>query len=176
LKYVTVGFNPHDDFKIQFILWDIKSNKQIILDLQDIFKIQIFLTQNKCSNTFLELSTANMHHNTRNAVLYHIQEKTTMKTISTTHETMMTLVQSKHLYQYPLQNLDFLRKADNIIEILNSDQSGSCLTSNDLRKMFHNIYDKMVVQDKIFLSELIFKFPTTLLAVINKERKPAYSN
>jgi hypothetical protein len=157
-------------------LWDIKSNKQIILDLQDIFKIQIFLTQNKSSNTFLELSTANMHHNTRNAALYHIQEKITMKTISITNETMTTLVQSKHLYQYQQQNLDFLRKADNIIEILNSDQSGNCLTSNDLRKMFDNIHEKMSVQDKIFLSELIFKFPTTLLAVINKERKPAYSN
>jgi hypothetical protein len=157
-------------------LWDIKSNKQIILDLQDIFKIQIFLTQNKSTNTFLELSTANMHHNTRNAALYHIQEKITMKTISITNETMTTLVQSKHLYQYLPQNLDFLRKADNIIEILNSNQSGNCLTSDDLRNMFNNIHEKMTVQDKIFLSELIFKFPTTLLAVINKERKPAYSN
>jgi glucan phosphoethanolaminetransferase (alkaline phosphatase superfamily) len=65
-----------------------------------------------------------------------------MKTISTINETKMTLVQSKHLYQYPLQNLDYLRKADNIIEILNSDQSGNSLTSSDLRNMFNNIHEK----------------------------------
>jgi hypothetical protein len=168
---VTVGFTPHDDFKLRFILWDIKTDKRICLDLHDIFKIQMFLLENTYSNSFLELTTAQMFHNSRNASLYHIQEKTTMKTLSFTDETMKNLVKSKHLYQYPLQNLDLLRKADNIIEILNNEHNEKCLTNNDLRNLFESIHEKMSTQDKIFLSELIYKFPSTLLAVINKQKK-----
>jgi hypothetical protein len=168
-KYVTVGFTPHDDFKLRFMLWDLKSDKRISLDLSDIFKIQIFLSENSCSNTFLELTTAQIYHNARNTSVYHIREKTTMKTISFTDETLQNLVQSKHLYQYPTQNLDLMGKADNIAELF-SEYNGKCLTNNDLRSLFQSVCEKMSNQDKIFLGEMIFKFPSTLLAVINKEK------
>jgi hypothetical protein len=123
-----------------------------------------------------ELSTAHIFHNKKNPSLYHIQEKITMKTLSFMNETMKTLVQSKHLYQYPLQNTDYLNKADNIVELLNNDCNGKILTDNDLRNLLESIHEKMNVQDKIFLSELIYKFPSTILTVVNNEKAHAYPN
>jgi hypothetical protein len=85
--------------------------------------------------TIVELSSANLHRDEKYPKLFHIQEKKAQKKLSFQDTTLRTLIQSKHIYHYPLQiMIDFLAKADNIIDILieNFDVYDSNFTEKEL--------------------------------------------
>jgi flagellin-specific chaperone FliS len=115
-----------------------------------------------------DLSTANIYRDTKYQTLFHIQEKNSLKKLSFTEETLKTLVQSKHIYQFPIQKDEFLNKANNIIDILINNLNFS---GKDLRENFNEIHDMMVEKDRIFLSQLIYKFPSTLITITKNEMK-----
>jgi hypothetical protein len=168
-KYVKIGYSPHDNFTLALILWDVKTNNQIFLTLHDIFRIQLFLMAT-VTNFNADLSTANIYRDTKYQTLFHIQEKNGVKKLSFTECTLKTLVQSKHIYQYPIQMPEFLVKANSIIDILKNNFNFNNLnfTEKELREHFNEIHNQMVEKDRIFLSQMIYKFPSTLLTILKK--------
>jgi hypothetical protein len=170
-KYVKIGYSPFDDYKTNYILWDIKYNIQIRLTLHDIFRIHLYLSSDYSPQTTVELSSTNLFRDGKYQNLYHIEDRTSPTKLSFTEETLKTLAQSKHIYHYPTRCRNFVKKANNIIEILNNELYKPNLTEKELKDYYHEIHNKMEVQDKFFLSELIYKFPTSLMSVA-KESKP----
>jgi hypothetical protein len=167
-KFVKIGYSLFDDFKISYILWDIKYNIHICLNLHDIVRIQLFLSSDDSSQTSVELSATNLYRDEKYQTLYHIKDRSTPTKLSFKNETLNTLIQSKHIYQFPTQSLDFVKKADNIIEILKNELNEKNLTEKKLRDYYYEIQNKMKIQDNFFLSELVYKFPSSLLTVANQ--------
>jgi hypothetical protein len=166
-KYLRVGFTPHDQFKVKFILWDIATNKQILLEMHDIINIQLLIMTDTIKDGVLDLSTSTVFYNTNRANLIHIKEHITQKTLTFHEETLKNLVQSKHIYQFPMMRHDMVLKGDNIVKIISELTRGITIDENSLRTYFDTIHDKMVIKDKKFLGELLYKFSSTLLTILN---------
>jgi hypothetical protein len=162
-----VGFTPHDQFKIRFIVWDIPTDKQILLEMHDIINIQLFIMTNTIQGGLLELSTSTVFYNTNRPNLIHIKEHATQKTLTFHEETLKNLVQSKNIYQFPMMRHDMIQKADNVVKIMRNLTRGITLDEISLRTYFDTIHEKMDIKDKKFLGELLYKFSSTLLTILN---------
>ncbi len=63
---------------------------------------------------------------------------------------------------------EFLKKGNDIIDILMNNFNLDKITEKYLRENFNEIHEKMIEKDRIFLSELIYKFPSTLITIVKK--------
>jgi hypothetical protein len=165
-KFVKIGYSPFDDFKLKFNLWDVALNKEIMLEMHDIINMQMFLSSPAVQGASIELSTSDLFYNRTNPELLHIKEKNTHKLLSFKVETLYNLVRAKHVYQFAMRRNDLREKACNAIHILSEKMNGQKLTENELRAYYEEVSVQMANTDRIFLSEFMWKFPTTYLAML----------
>jgi hypothetical protein len=165
-KYLKIGYSPFDNFKLKFVIWDVATNKEIIMEMHDIVSMQLFLMTDTIQRTSIELSSAELVYNRTNHDLIHIIEKNTHKLLSFHVATLKNLVLSKQIYQFPMRRSDLASKADDVVKIMKTKVVGYDLNECEIRTYYEGIIAKMINPDRIFLGEFIFKFPTTFLAVM----------
>jgi hypothetical protein len=166
-KYLKVGYSPFDNFNLRYVIWDIMTNKEIILHLYDIVSLQLYLNSVSTRSNDYELTTAIVRVNKNNPELFHIIEKGTHKLMSFATKTLLNLVQAKQLYQFEMCRPDLMTQADECVEILSELSLALALKETHLDEYFENICGKTKLRDRVFLGELISKFPTTFLATIS---------
>jgi hypothetical protein len=167
-KYVKVGYSPFDDFKLQFHLWDKSTDIHITLSLSDLVKIRLFLSRDyKFEPNSLILSKSNLYvseHNTR--LLYLIDNDSKMK-LTFQVETLQNLVKFKQFYAYTKINFDFEESANEIVHILSAWKTEDEYDKKQMQDLYHKIVENMKTNNKFILAELMYKFPTTLLSIVN---------
>jgi hypothetical protein len=137
------------------------------MQLYDIVSLQLYLDSSSTRSTDYELTTAFIRPNKSNPNLIHIIEKGTHKMLSFQTETLFNLVRAKQLYQFDMCRPDLMAKADDCVQILSELYSSFGIDDvSSLNANFENILEKTKSQDRIFLGELMSKFPTTFLATI----------
>jgi hypothetical protein len=136
------------------------------MQLYDIVSLQLYLNSTSTRTNDYDLTTAFVRPNKNIPNLLHIIEKGTHKMLSFQIETLNNLVRSKQLYQLDMCRPDLTSKADDCIKILSELYSSFDINETTLDSYFEQILEKTRAKDRIFLGELIGKFPSTFLATV----------
>jgi hypothetical protein len=161
-----VGYSPFDNFNLKYVIWDVATNREICMQLFDIVSLQLYLNSVPRHTTDYELTTAFVRQNRNDPNLFHIIEKSTHKMLSFHSKTLMNLVHAKQLYQFNMSRPDIMEKADECVEILSELKLSHDINVENLDNYYENICEKTATRDRIFLGELINKFPSTFIATI----------
>jgi hypothetical protein len=167
-KYVKVGYSPFDEFKLQFHLWDKTSDINITLSLTDLVKVRIFLKKDyKFEPNVLNLSKSTLYVSEQNTRILFLIDHLTQLKLTFQVETLQNLIQFKHFYAFTKFNVDFEEAANEIINILTAMKTEDKYDKQQIQELYHKIKDNMKSNNRFILSELLYKFPTTLLSVVN---------
>jgi hypothetical protein len=156
---------------LKYVIWDVPSNKEISLQLQDIVSIQLFLSTDHNQASSLELSSSKLVFNKNRVNLIHLIEKNTYKMLSFHQDTFNNLIFAKYIFLFSGIRIDLIDKSNDVVNILKNIVSEKQIEDNQLYDFYEKIIHKMVMPDRLFLGELMFKFPTTLLTVVNIVKK-----
>jgi hypothetical protein len=146
------------------------TNKEIMLHYEDLTLIQQLLQTNRGQVTSLELSTARLVFNDDKKNLVHIIEKNTYKMISFHLDTLKNLFNGKHILLFASRRIDLAEKAYDAIKIMETLVRDREVCEKELVSHHDKIDKTMLISDRIFFGEFIFKFPTTFISILNLVR------
>ena len=148
-------------------MWDIQSNKEILLQHEDLVSIQQFLTSDYNKTNTLELSNSRIAFNTNRKDLIHLIERKTFKILTLHQDTLHNLIYAKYIFLFSARRADLADKANDVINIFNNIIQETNITEIQLSGFYENILQNMIIPDRLFLGELISKFPNTILSILN---------